>query len=177
VMLPLRAPPQIATSESSSTDCCCLSELLPDGGTWRSRKTSPELIAVGHERWPRLLGHAPHRDLLQGTPVPSIPVPHPTSLPRFVKHLVELRRSLFPSSCRALCSQARIEDRLQRYKAHMLAKARPRRPRNCSTRVLVRILELLGESLPCLFRRISFIILICNSGFKAFGNAMTTMDD
>ena len=64
----------------------------------------------------RVLRHAPRRDLLQGTPHLALPSP--------ALRLAPPARFLEGSPARALLLQARMEERLRRYEAHMLAKAR-----------------------------------------------------
>ena len=68
----------------------------------------------------RVLRHAPRRDLLQGTPHLALPSP---PLPSPALRLAPPARFLEGSPARALLLQARMEERLRRYEAHMLAKA------------------------------------------------------
>jgi hypothetical protein len=60
----------------------------------------------------RILRHAPRRDLLQGS-TPDLALPRVSRRLRFLE-----------CSPPALLVQARMEERLRRYEAHMLAKAR-----------------------------------------------------
>jgi hypothetical protein len=68
----------------------------------------------------RLLRHAPRRDILQGTPHAAAALLSPLSRP-------VPPGKLFPRSVSLrglLLLQARMEERLRRYEAHMLAKAK-----------------------------------------------------
>lgn len=71
-----------------------------------------------HPRWRTwILRHAPRRDLVQGTPDPALPYsPTPMAMASAVASFQRTRS--------AFLLQARMEERLRRYEAHLLAKAK-----------------------------------------------------